>query len=55
MSRTTVAAVNQWDVVLTPWLVVLGPAIGLTVAITGTLHPAIRAARTAPATAIRAD
>lgn len=55
VTMTTVAAVNQWDVVITPWHAALGPAIGLIVAITGTLHPAIRAARTPPATAIRTD
>ena len=54
-TTAAVAAINQWDVVFTPWHAALGPAIGLTVAIAGTLHPAIRAARTAPATAIRTD
>ncbi|ACZ29853.1 protein of unknown function DUF214 [Xylanimonas cellulosilytica DSM 15894] len=54
-TTATVAAINQWDVVFTPWHAALGPAIGLTVAIAGTLHPAIRAAHTAPATAIRTD
>lgn len=49
------ALVSHWEAVLSTWYLLLGPAIGVIVAVVGTLHPAIRAARTPPATAVRAD
>lgn len=51
----TVAAVNHWTAVLTPWWVVLAPVVGTVAGLLSSLYPALRAAAVQPALAVRSD
>lgn len=50
-----VALLQGWSAYLAPALLALGPAVGAGVGILASAYPALRAAHTEPATAIRAD
>lgn len=50
-----VAVLQDWSVHFSPALLALGPALGAVVGVLATAYPALRAAQTEPATAIRAD
>lgn len=50
-----VSAVNGWGAVLTGWLAVAGPTIGVAIGVVASLYPSVRAAGISPATAIRVD
>lgn len=50
-----VSVVNGWGAVLTGWLAVAGPTIGVAIGVVASLYPSFRAAGISPATAIRVD
>lgn len=50
-----VAALNDWTAAVSPAWVLLGPVVGLAAGVASSLYPALRAAATEPAQAVRAD
>ncbi|TGJ95766.1 ABC transporter permease [Actinotalea fermentans ATCC 43279 = JCM 9966 = DSM 3133] len=54
-SVVLICLANGWSVLLSPWLVVLGPVVGAGVGLAASMYPASRAARISPALAVRSD
>lgn len=50
-----VSAASGWTATMSPWMVVLGPVIGLAAGVVSSLYPALRAGSIEPAQAVRAD
>lgn len=52
---SAIAFFNEWTVVMSPWLLAVGPVLGAVTGLVSSAYPAARASRVAPAQAVRAD